>query len=288
MSFHSYDVMLAARASTLSSTQRAVVNAIAFRADASGECWAAVTTIASDTGFSERAARDAIRALERCGALVASTRPGQSTIWSVHPLAIPQAPRQQVPPRGAAGSGVTPAGDAGVVEETPAAGAGTPAAGAPDQSKIHPRSIQDPSTLSARENSPDTRPVGEAELAIAELTARAMQDDTTRTPGWILPNGVQNAIRGLIRRGVTVAEVILVDDWLRHSGHSEAVFLRHRAVGWASIAKDDKGRWSIRLSWAKSWDAAGRPANEATGPPSRAAPVDFAAIARQLAAEGSP
>jgi hypothetical protein len=119
VSFKSYEAMVAARTSTLSSTQRHVLNAVALRADAGGACWAAVGTIARDCGLGERAVQQAIGVLEELGVLVAERRPGRTTEWTIVVARVPQSPPHDVHP-------------------TPAPGADTPARRAPDPSLTRP------------------------------------------------------------------------------------------------------------------------------------------------------
>jgi predicted transcriptional regulator len=99
MTVRGYDVMRAVRASGLTSTQRHVLNAFALRCDDVGDCWASIITLADDTGFSERAVRVSVRALEEVHILTPTTVPGRSTTWRLNPDAIlPRAePRQRIP-----------------------------------------------------------------------------------------------------------------------------------------------------------------------------------------------
>jgi hypothetical protein len=138
VSFKSYEAMVAARTSTLSSTQRHVLNAVALRADAGGACWAAVGTIARDCGLGERAVQQAIGVLEELGVLVAERRPGRTTEWTIVVARVPQQPPHDVHPthaRRAPPEDWSPPHD---VHPTPAPGADTPARRAPDPSLTRP------------------------------------------------------------------------------------------------------------------------------------------------------
>jgi len=66
-----------------SPTRKAVLFDLADRANDSGECYPSVARIANDTELSERAVRDALRALESAGLIRSSARSGTSTIYTL-------------------------------------------------------------------------------------------------------------------------------------------------------------------------------------------------------------
>lgn len=148
--FKSLEVMVAARTSTLTSTQRSVLNAMALRAGKQGACWAAVGTIAGDCGFSsERTVQGAIKELVRLAILLPDDdeqNTGSTRVYHFNITAIPQ--RQLALPTLTPAAGAPPQD----VRGTPAAGAPTPAAGAPNPS-------MDPSDRSDLPT-PNPRPCG--------------------------------------------------------------------------------------------------------------------------------
>lgn len=116
----------------VSSSQKLVFLSMADNANDQGECYPSMKQIAARTCLSERAVRDAVRALEDLGYVKSMPRTGTSTVYYL----------STTPAAGAA-----PAGNAGRQEmpPTPAAGAApprqqvppTPAAGAPKPSINH-------------------------------------------------------------------------------------------------------------------------------------------------------
>lgn len=91
----------------LSSTQKFVFMSLADNANDQGECYPSMALIVRRTCLSERAVRDAIRALESKGYVRSVSRLGTSTMYhlSTAPAAAappaPNAPRQEMPPRAA-------------------------------------------------------------------------------------------------------------------------------------------------------------------------------------------
>jgi len=91
----------------LSSTQKLVLLSLADNANDQGECYPSMAQVSRRTCLSERAVRDAIRALEGLGYVRSVSRLGTSTMYHLSttpaPAAAPagNAPRQEMPPRGA-------------------------------------------------------------------------------------------------------------------------------------------------------------------------------------------
>jgi Helix-turn-helix domain len=96
--FRSYDLVRAARGSSLSPSQNLVLVHMAHRAGPEGRCWAAVATLASDTGLGVRTVQAAIRALVGLGVLVEVAAPEHRTrTFTFAPDAIPH-PRSSCTP----------------------------------------------------------------------------------------------------------------------------------------------------------------------------------------------
>lgn len=72
-------------------TQKAVLISLADNANDAGECWPSQPKIAERTCLSERAVRDAIKALEASGHLVADRSNGRHTRYIVTPTPAPAA-----------------------------------------------------------------------------------------------------------------------------------------------------------------------------------------------------
>lgn len=102
----------------ISPSQKLVLVSLADQANDDGVCWPSIKTLGVRTCLSERAIRDALRALEEHGLLTTGQREGRSSYYTVTPAN--GAPRQEMPGRGA--------GDAGVPRQM---APGTPANGAP-------------------------------------------------------------------------------------------------------------------------------------------------------------
>lgn len=79
-------------------TQKAVLIALADRANDAGECWLSIPSICERTCFSERAVHRAISELEAAGFLTADRSNGRSTTYLVTP-ANAAVPPQQAHPR---------------------------------------------------------------------------------------------------------------------------------------------------------------------------------------------
>ncbi len=60
-----------------------VLAALGAHADKNGRCWPATTTLANETGMSERHARTSLRNLENIGYVVTESRPGQSSMYRI-------------------------------------------------------------------------------------------------------------------------------------------------------------------------------------------------------------
>ncbi len=60
-----------------------VLAALGAHADKNGRCWPATTTLANETGMSERHARTSLRNLENIGYVETESRPGQSSMYRI-------------------------------------------------------------------------------------------------------------------------------------------------------------------------------------------------------------
>ncbi len=60
-----------------------VLAALGTHADKRGRCWPSITTLASETGMSERHARMCLRDLESLGYVETESRPGQSSMYRI-------------------------------------------------------------------------------------------------------------------------------------------------------------------------------------------------------------
>lgn len=113
-----------------SPTRKAVLFDLADRANDSGECYPSVARIANDTELSERAVRDALRALEAAGLIRSSARSGTSTIYTLTlrtPAGGADLPRQDVPPTPAPAAPKPSMNHQLNHQGTPSNGAGKPA-----------------------------------------------------------------------------------------------------------------------------------------------------------------
>lgn len=90
-------------------TQKAVLVSLADQANDDGVCWPSVGTICERTCLSERAVRNALRALADGGLIASTERAGRSTFYTIHPgtscTPAPDAPLHQMPGRGALDAG---------------------------------------------------------------------------------------------------------------------------------------------------------------------------------------
>lgn len=126
-------------------TAKLVLVALADHADEVGLCWPSVARLRTYTGLSERAIRGALRDLETAGVIITDAREGHVSRYRLT-ISGGVPPRQEMPGLGEN----TPAPNAGVVSDTPAADAGeggstcrgggqempgTPAADAPEPSR---------------------------------------------------------------------------------------------------------------------------------------------------------
>jgi len=119
----------------VSPTQKLVLLSLADNASDPGECYPSIAQIVSRTCLSERAVRQAIRALEDMGAIHSEKRRGTSTVYflTLSEVIETQAPRHDVPPRGA--------GDAPQSDDP---GNDTPAADAPQGGSTCPPAADAP------------------------------------------------------------------------------------------------------------------------------------------------
>lgn len=108
----------------LSPAQKLVLVSLADQANDDGVCWPSIRTLGIRTCLSERAIRDALRALEEMGLLTTGQREGRSSYYTVTPAN--GAPRQEMPGRGAGNAGAprqqvppTPAADAPITYKEP-------------------------------------------------------------------------------------------------------------------------------------------------------------------------
>lgn len=90
----------------MSPVQKAVLISLADQANDDGVCWPSADTICTRTCLSERAVRNALRWLEKAGALETSVRQGRSTVYRItadkfdaeyEDTPAPRAPRHQMP-----------------------------------------------------------------------------------------------------------------------------------------------------------------------------------------------
>ncbi len=72
-----------------------VLAALGAHADKNGRCWPATTTLANETGMSERHARTSLRNLENIGYVVTESRPGQSSLYRIPRNYTAGVPRNQ-------------------------------------------------------------------------------------------------------------------------------------------------------------------------------------------------
>lgn len=196
-----------------SPTRKAVLFDLADRANDSGECYPSVARIANDTELSERAVRDALRALESAGLIRSSARSGTSTIYTLtlrtpaggaapatHSAPANNAEGQETPP--------TPAGGAGLPrQDVPP----TPAPAAPKPSMNHQLNPQ--GTPSNGAGKPASTAIGVAEL-VAEGVERQHAEDwltvrkAKRAP--LTPTAWDDVKAEAEKSGITPAEAVKV------------------------------------------------------------------------------
>lgn len=124
----SITLMTAAFKTTLPTTQKFVFVALCDNASDQGECYPSIFTICEKTSLKERAVQGAIKYLVEKGYMTARMRRGQSTVYTIKPVAewpqdlsttpAPDAPPQEMHPRTKCGipphnMRPTPAPDAG-------------------------------------------------------------------------------------------------------------------------------------------------------------------------------
>ena len=254
-----YEVICATRGSALSPTQRHVLTHVAMRAGADGECFAAVSTLCDDTGYSTRAVQGALQELVRLGVLIAHPHPGRSTTYAICGEAIPRTsctpPQQEMhpaPPAPPQEMHTPPAPPAGVPPHLlhPA-----PAPPADDQNhRIDPGAVGTPPTPQGGA-APPLEDLG-VEGAKAELLALQAPE--------VAPSPRDEALLvAALARGVTAEQLRALWAW---SGVSEDPLVAGCRKGgwrrWGSLLRQPQGE--ARLAAAASW-AASRGSSTAAG-----------------------
>jgi hypothetical protein len=97
----------------LPSTQKFVLITLADQANDAGVCWPGVESVTERTGLSERAVRNSLRWLEANGYITTLGRPGRTSTYHIEAASdpgtscppAPDAPRQEMPGRGARDAG---------------------------------------------------------------------------------------------------------------------------------------------------------------------------------------
>lgn len=85
----SYKQLAPAWEADLSCPAKLVLISLADQSNDEGVCWPSVTTIMRRTGLCERAVRGHLKDLEEAGHITRGYRDGQSTVYTVHPIATP-------------------------------------------------------------------------------------------------------------------------------------------------------------------------------------------------------
>lgn len=193
----------------LSATQKLVLVSLADQSNDEGVCWPSIASLMRRTCLSERAVRNALRALEDVRLLRTNARDGSSNWYTVTPLAYtpaPDAPLHQMPP--------TPAPDA----PHPGTTCRTPRHQMPPEPSLnHQGTVKEPKAPRKRASAESVAPpewldleawqkfieyrkrkapltAHAAELAIAEL---AKLHDQGHDPVAVINQSILNGWRGL-------------------------------------------------------------------------------------------
>lgn len=278
--FQAIVAIAAVRESGWSAAQRSVFVMLAMRASVDGDCWASAATIGADCGYDERTARRMMDALATAGAIVGRARPGQTTVWRLHPEAIPcvaraadpgqpgqpiRGPRVADPGTPGPRSGVTPGAEGGPRaadpttpggrSEDPGSAPGNP--GQPIRRSLQDPSMDpsmDPSTLlegsgvQARTTQALTKALELQQaraLAIGDVEPLLTKQDEQHVGRWVKATPPYGP-----------ADFALV--WAYFASSDEFQPLRARAKGhfrWATLCND---KFPDRVRLARAWDARGR------------------------------
>lgn len=241
-----------------SPTRKAVLFDLADRANDSGECYPSVARIANDTELSERAVRDALRALESAGLIRSSARSGTSTIYTLtlrttaggaapatHSAPASDAEGQETPP--------TPAGGADLPrQDVPP----TPAPAAPKPSMNHQLNHQGTPTNGV--GKPARTTIGMTELMAEGVEQQHAEDWLTvrkakRAP---LTRAAWDDLKAeATKAGITPAEAVRIAaasswqgfkaSWLHSEGGNRAPSKPKSSATHGDFAKRDYGQGGL-------------------------------------------
>jgi len=278
--FQAIVAIAAVRESGWSAAQRSVFAMLAMRASVDGDCWASAATIGADCGYDERTARRMMDALEACGAIIGRARRGQTTVWRLHPEAVPRVPRAADPgdpghrirgPRAqdpgtpGTGSGVAPGraeGPRTADPATPDSRSEDPGSAVRDPGQPIRRSLQDPSSDPSSDPSTLLEGSGvQARTHRALTKALELQQARALSTGDVGPLLTKQDEQHIGRwakatppYGPGDFEIV----WAYFASSDEFQPLRARAKGhfrWATLCNE---KFPDRVRLARAWEARGR------------------------------
>lgn len=288
--FKTYAVMTAARSTRLSPSERLVLSFMALRANSTtGLCWASQSTIAEDTGLSERQVRTAMADLRDRGVIVKvpANHPSDTYRFDVDALERSKG----APDKGERGGArvrrnrCEPIPEPDAANTAPAISAPAKTAGTgkdclPDRQRLPDPPAKTAANLSIdlsndqsieKENARPTRTEIPSFIDHAdELNAcAAIQQQWAERHGvpLLLSPEDQQAIRKRCKRGAALTDFVLLGAWFLESDEFQPT--QSRADGWLRWKTICNDGFDERVRLARAWNARGR---TSAGPPARAAP----------------